>query len=246
MVFSGIVEEIGTVVAYDASARTQLWDGSYGEGVTMTVKAPKVICTPESALYVGCSIAINGVCLTATALHEDTCTFGLAPETLRRSNLGGLRVGDAVNVERSLPAGARNSGHFVQGHVDCTGTIIEKWLEGDSLWVRVSAPASLHAFLVPKGYVAVDGTSLTVCDVAPPAGDAFSFTFMLIEFTQKHIIIPHKPVGGAVNLEADVMGKYAARATDALRLELHALHERVRQLEAAAASAAAPASTSAS
>merc|ERR1712146_246591 len=124
--------------------------------------------------------------------------------------------------ERSLPADGRNSGHFVQGHVDCTGTILSKDFEGESLWVKIAAPPELMRLVVPKGYIAVDGTSLTVCDVNQAEG---WFTFMLIAYTQKHIIVPQKEVGDQVNLEADVLGKYIERS-------MSTLLERVETLEA--------------
>ena len=110
-----------------------------------------------------------------------------------------------------MKASARNSGHFVQGHVDGVGTIVKKWVEGDSLWIRVSAPSAITRYLVPKGYVAVDGTSLTVCDVNVAEG---WFTFMLVEYTQKHIVVPLKSDDGTgkVNIEVDVLGKYVERS----------------------------------
>ena len=215
MVFTGIVEEMGTVVSLAQLADMVLWDGSRGAGWVLTVQAD-VTLAPES-MYVGVSIAVNGTCLTATSFSAPeegvprTCAFGLSPETLRRTNLGGLKAGDRVNMERSMKASARNSGHFVQGHVDGVGTIAKKWVEGDSLWIRVAAPPAITRYLVPKGYVAVDGTSLTVCDVNVAEG---WFTFMLVEYTQKHIVVPLKPADGTgkVNIEVDVLGKYVERS----------------------------------
>ena len=219
MVFTGIVEEMGTVVSLVQLADMQLWDGSRGVGWVLTVQGD-VTLDPES-MYVGVSIAVNGTCLTATSFEVDdrgtgvktprTCAFGLSPETLRRTNLGALKAGDRVNLERSMKASARNSGHFVQGHVDGVGTIVKKWVEGDSLWIRVSASPEIIKYLVPKGYVAVDGTSLTVCDVNTVES---WFTFMLVEYTQKHIVVPLKPADGTgkVNIEVDVLGKYVERS----------------------------------
>ncbi len=214
MVFTGIVEEMGTVVSLEERHDMALWDGSRGTGWVLTVRAD-VTLAPDST-YEGCSIAVNGTCLTATAFDlaagaPRTVAFGLSPETLRRTNLGGLRPGDKVNMERSMQASARNSGHFVQGHVDGVGTLVQKWVEGDSLWVRVRAPPEIVRYLVPKGYVAVDGTSLTVCDVNL---QEHWFTFMLVEYTQKHIVVPLKPADGTgrVNIEVDVLGKYVERS----------------------------------
>ena len=152
------------------------------------------------------------------------------PSSLRRTNLGSLRPGSAVNLERAAVVGGRNSGHLVQGHVDDTGEIVAKWAEGDSLWVRVAPPSRLLPYIVPKGYICVDGASLTVVDVDRSAG---TFTFMLIAFTQSAIVLPRKAVGERVNLEVDVAGKYAAAGGgDAALLErLVALEKRVAELE---------------
>jgi riboflavin synthase len=168
---------------------------------------------------------------------------------MRKTNLIDLKAGDPVNLERSMRADARNSGHFVQGHVDGTGRIAAFWREGDSLWVRISAPASLLRYIVPKGYVAIDGTSLTVCDVTlpdassaagPASGEAGagaaaptaaepegSFTFMLIAYTQAHIIVPLKAVGDKVNIEVDVLGKLVERSAAAATARLAAAVEGV-------------------
>jgi len=133
-------------------------------------------------------------------------TFGLAPETLERTNLGELKRGDKVNLERSLSANGRLGGHFVQGHVDGTGTVAERYPDGDSLRVAVQAGPGLLRYIVPKGYIAVDGTSLTVIDVVDDR-----FTFMLIAYTQQHIVLPSRPLGGRVNLEVDILAKYAEK-----------------------------------
>lgn len=224
-VFSGIVEEMGTVVSVSQSEEMVLWDGSTGEGHEMTIRGKVALLDA----YIGCSIAVDGVCLTATALGADDFKLGISPETLRRTTLGERRVGDLVNLERSLRAEDRNSGHYVQGHVDGTGTVVEKWVEGDSLWMRLAPPPELLRFIVEKGYIAVDGTSLTVCDV-----DSTSFTLMLIEHTQKCIVLPTKDVGDPVNLEVDVMAKYSQRALgDIARLEnrIESLERRLKDLE---------------
>ena len=163
-VFSGIVEEMGTVVSLQTDKEMLLWDGTTGEGTELIVDGP----VASDGAYVGCSIAVNGVCLTATRINIDDqpkFSLTLAPETLRRTNLGALKENDKVNLERSLAADGRNSGHYVQGHVDTTGKVLKKTLEGDSLWVEIEVnDPDLLACIVPKGYVAVDGTSLTVCD----------------------------------------------------------------------------------
>jgi len=197
--FSGIVEEMGTVEKLERK-QMQMWDGTVGEGTELTVIASKAL---EDA-YIGCSIAVNGVCLTATLLQGDRFTVGLAPETLRRTNLGKLGPGGRVNLERALRADGRNSGHFVQGHVDCVGKILRKWKENESLWIKVQVPNEYIRYIVPKGFICVDGTSLTVCEVDT---DESWFTFMLIAHTQQSVIIPSKNVDGEVNIEVDVLAK---------------------------------------
>ena len=227
--FTGIVEEIGHVVSLTKSASITLWDGSTGEGWVLVVSCKLAL---EGA-YLGCSIAVNGTCLTATALSADTFTVGCAPETMRLTNLVDLRAGAPVNLERSARADGRNSGHYVQGHVDGTGRVAATWVEGDSLWVRVAAPAPLLRYIVPKGYIACDGASLTVCEVAQGGsgeggeeGEG-SFTFMLIAYTQKHIITPLKAVGDRVNLEVDVQGKLAERAAAGVLAAVGAVEARL-------------------
>ena len=190
--FTGIVEELGTV------ERLSEQDG----GWHLDVRGPLV----ASDAGLGDSIAVNGVCLTVTRREGEHLRFGLAPETLARTNLGDLRSGSGVNLERSLPADGRIGGHFVQGHVDGTGTLAERTPDGDSLRIAVQAPPELLRYLVPKGYVAVDGTSLTVIDV-----QADRFTFMLVAYTQAHVVLPSLPLGARINLEVDVLAKYAEK-----------------------------------
>ena len=214
LMFSGIVEEMGTVEALVVNKQMPMWDGSVGEGVELTVVAERAL---EEA-YIGCSIAINGVCLTATALGDNKFTVGLAPETLRRTNLGKLKTGGRVNIERALRADGRNSGHFVQGHVDCEGKILQKWKENDSLWVKVGVPREYIRYIVPKGFICIDGTSLTICDVSSgEQGDECAwFTFMLIAHTQQHVIIPSKSLGDFVNVEVDVLAKMVETSLERL------------------------------
>ncbi|WP_322510475.1 riboflavin synthase [Chloroflexus sp.] len=190
--FTGIIEEIGIVESL------AMVDG----GWSLTVQARTVL----QGATLGHSVAVNGACLTVTALSDHSFTVGLSPETLRRTNLGDLRPGDGVNLERSLAADGRIGGHFLQGHVDGTGIIRAFRPEGDSLWVTVAAGPELLRYIVPKGYIAVDGTSLTVVDVLPDG-----FTFMLVAYTQQHITLPRKPIGSRVNLEVDVLAKYVEK-----------------------------------
>ena len=226
MVFSGIVEEMGTVVSMVKVPEITLWDGSKGEGWLLKINAKIVL----EGCADGCSIAVNGVCLTALpGWTSKTVTFGVSPETLRCTNLGLLREGSRVNLERSLRTDSRNSGHYVQGHVDCVGTILKFTPEGDSLWVSIKVPDYLISYIVKKGYIAVDGTSLTVCNV--DVSDC-SFDLMLVAHTQQCVIMPHYQLGGKVNLEVDVMGKYAGKATEILKTKVHELENRVNMFVA--------------
>ena len=152
----------------------------------------------------------------------------MAPETLRRTYLGELSAGDAVNLERASEIGGRNSGHFVQGHVDGTGTVLERWIDNDSLWYKIQTSDEILRYIVPKGFIAIDGTSLTVVDVNTAEK---CFSFMLVEYTQKKIIIPAKLPGAKVNLEVDVLGKYSENTLAALIPRLEALEAKVASLE---------------
>jgi riboflavin synthase len=226
--FTGIVEEMGTVVELNERTDMLLWDGSTGAGTELTVRGNVVL----QGAYLGCSICVSGVCLTATAIDATQREFkaGLAPETLRRTYFGDLKAGQAVNLERASEIGGRNSGHFVQGHVDGTGEIIARWQDEDSLFfkIKVEDTVGVMPYIVGKGFIAIDGTSLTVVE----ANLAESwFTFMLVEYTQKKIIIPAKQVGDKVNLEVDVLGKYSENALASLIPRLEALEAKVESLE---------------
>mmetsp|Transcript_8857 Transcript_8857/g.13220 ORF Transcript_8857/g.13220 Transcript_8857/m.13220 type:complete len:268 (-) Transcript_8857:116-919(-) len=207
MVFSGIVQEMGKVKSLEEAENVKMWNGEVTKGTIMKVEMKSSL---EDA-YIDCSIAINGVCLTVIAIDkkESTAAFGLAPETLRRSNLGSLKVGSPVNVEPSLKNTDRNSGHYVQGHVDCTGKILKKTKDGDSLRMRIGdVPKQYMEYIVEKGYIAIDGTSLTITDVNV---EERSFEYMLIPHTQASVIMPLKDVNETINIEVDVMAKYASQ-----------------------------------
>ena len=143
-----------------------------------------------------------------------------------------MQRGQLVNLERASEIGGRNSGHFVQGHVDGTGTIVDKRIDGDSLRITIQVDEehvdSIVRYIVPKGFIAIDGTSLTVVDVDT---EARTFSFMLIEYTQSKIIIPNKVIGEKVNLEVDVLGKYSETAMAALLPRMEALEAKVESLE---------------
>ncbi|KAL1362792.1 hypothetical protein AAHE18_03G105900 [Arachis hypogaea] len=193
--FTGIVEELGTV--------KQLGKAPHG-GFDMVIAAKTVL----EGVNLGDSIAVNGTCLTVTEFDANTFTVGLSPETLRKTSLEELQGGSLVNLERALTPTSRMGGHFVQGHVDSTGIILSKVPEGDSLWIKVKAEKELLKYVVPKGFIAVDGTSLTVVDVNDGEG---WFNFMLVAYTQQKVVIPLKEVGQKVNLEADILGKQVER-----------------------------------
>jgi riboflavin synthase len=190
--FSGIVQEIGEVVALERE----------GEQVRLHVRAPRT----APRLAIGDSVAVDGVCLTATNLDGEVFTAGLAPETLRRTNLGTLRPGARVNLEPARRAGDPMGGHYVQGHVDGVGTIVADTPEGDSRRLRFRAPPELLRYVVVKGFIAVDGISLTVTEC-----DDESFGVALIAHTQEVTTLGEKTVGDTVNLEVDVVAKYVER-----------------------------------
>lgn len=194
--FTGIVEELGKV--------EQL--GFDHNNFTMKILAKTIL----EDIHLGDSISVNGTCLTVTEFDTLSSNFsvGLSPETLRKTSLGELESGSLVNLERALTPSSRMGGHFVQGHIDGTGEIVEKVAEGDSLWVKVKVTNELLKYIVPKGFIAVDGTSLTVVDVFD---DEDCFNFMLVAYTQQKVVIPLKEVGQKVNLEVDILGKYVER-----------------------------------
>ncbi len=190
--FTGLIEEIGLVNAAE----------QHGDHFRLSIRAKTVI----KDVSLGDSIAVNGVCLTVTAFDDAGFTVGLAPETLSRSNLGDLQPGDPVNLERAALPSTRLGGHYVQGHVDATGVIKSFRTDGDALWLAVETDTALMRYIVTKGYVAIDGTSLTVVDTGP---DWFNVT--LVDYTQDKIILPRKKPGDHVNLEVDILAKYVER-----------------------------------
>ncbi|MBI2940607.1 MAG: riboflavin synthase [Chloroflexi bacterium] len=186
--FTGIVEEVGRVRAASPAG--------------LTIDAERVL----GDLRISDSISVDGVCLTVIERDERGFSIGLQPETLRRSTMGLLRPGQRVNLERAVSAGGRLGGHIVQGHVDATGTIRDYVPEGDSIVARFGAPRDLMPYIVRKGFIAVDGISLTVVDVGPDW-----FTVALVRYTQEHVGLLDKGPGDRVNLEVDILGKYVER-----------------------------------
>jgi riboflavin synthase len=191
--FSGIVEDVGIV----QTIRMGRDEGS------MSVRGK----TAVQGVKVSDSIALNGVCLTITRLQDDAFSFDFMPETFRRTNLGLLKVGSPVNLERALRVGQELGGHFVQGHIDGVGELLEVTPDGSALIHRYSAPSSIMKYIVTKGFIAVDGVSLTVVDV-----DATSFTVSLVAYTLEHTIMGQTKPGYKANLEADILAKYVAKA----------------------------------
>jgi len=190
--FTGLIQSRGTIRAAD----------DLNGGRTLTITEPAL--APK--LELGESIAVNGACLTVVSCGGDEFTFQVGPETLDKTVLGSLKPGDLVNLERALRAGDPIGGHFVTGHIDTTGTILEKHPEGDWLTVWFSIPATFSELLLPKGSVAVDGVSLTVVAVQPDR-----FSVMLIPFTRDHTSLGSKKPGDSVNLEFDMIAKHVRK-----------------------------------
>ncbi|MGO4342762.1 riboflavin synthase [Pedococcus sp. 2YAF34] len=190
--FTGIVEELGRVVALEPGA----------DSARLTVHGPLVT---SDAVH-GASISVNGVCLTVVEHDDEQFTVDVMAETLSRSSLGALVEGAPVNLERAMPADGRFGGHVVQGHVDGTATVLRR-TPGDR-WevVELSLPRALARYVVEKGSVTVDGVSLTVASAGPD-----SFTVSLIPTTLELTTLGHKAVGDPVNLEVDVIAKYVER-----------------------------------
>lgn len=162
--------------------------------------------TVLEATKLGDSIAVNGVCLTVIALGSRDFSVDLSVETLRRSTLGTLRTGDPLNLERSLAFGGRMGGHFVQGHIDGTGSVQRVTTEGRGRIIRIQTVPAIIRYIVSKGFIAVDGMSLTIVDA-----DEQSFGVAFIPHTLAHSVAQHYRLGTAVNLEVDVLGKYVER-----------------------------------
>ena len=190
--FTGLVEETGTVVAIELAERS----------ARLTVQAPLV----HQDAHLGDSIAVNGCCLTVVAQQEDRLTFDAVPETLDRTNLGALVSGSRVNLERPLAVGARLGGHFVQGHIDGVGIVRGVTPEANAVVMEIEVPVALRRYFVEKGSVTVDGVSLTVAEARPE-----TFTVWTIPHTREITTLGERKVGDRVNLECDLLGKYIER-----------------------------------
>lgn len=189
--FTGIVEEVGVVAKIS--------------DIGMTVRATKV----TEDLKLGDSIAVNGACLTAVSFDRTEFSVDLSPETMRRTSLDQLSVGGPVNLERALLASDRMGGHIMQGHVDGTGRVMSTKRDGDSTVFRIRVPKRLQRYIVEKGFVAVDGISLTVVKRG-----ASSFTLAVIPYTLENTNLSAVSVGDRVNLEADILAKYVESLLD--------------------------------
>lgn len=186
--FTGIIEETGTIL-------------SAGNG-KIRIAAQKVLDGTKT----GDSIAVNGVCLTVTEMTSCGFTADVMPETLSRSNLGSLKKGSSVNLERAMAADGRFGGHFVSGHIDGTGTILKMQNDGNAVWVYISAPRPILNLIIEKGSVAIDGISLTVAKI-----DEKEFAVSVIPHTGEETTLLNKKPGDIVNLENDVVGKYVQK-----------------------------------
>jgi len=189
--FTGLIQEIGTV--------RSLTRGTVGR---LVIDSGKI----AGEVAIGDSVAINGVCLTVTAINGAELSFDAVPETLSRSTLGDLRTGDKVNLEPSLRAGQMLGGHFVQGHVDGIGKIESNRSLGESQVIRISAPREVMRYVVEKGSIAVDGISLTVASY-----DSSGFTIAVIPHTLAATTLQDKHAGDRVNLETDIIGRYVEK-----------------------------------
>ncbi|MFC9229400.1 riboflavin synthase [Streptomyces decoyicus] len=221
--FTGIVEELGEVVAVEnlGDAPPATAGGAPSRSARFRLRGPVVT---EDAKH-GDSIAVNGVCLTVVDTADGEFTADVMAETLNRSSLGALAAGSRVNLERPMTLGGRLGGHLVQGHVDGTGTIVER-IPGEH-WeiVKIALPAALSRYVVEKGSITVDGVSLTVVD----AGDDY-FTISLIPTTLDLTTLGIKKAGDPVNLEVDVLAKYVERLLGRGSADLQDLEE-IKEME---------------
>lgn len=187
--FTGLIEEVGEITSVTRK----------GNSAQITVKAGKILKDTK----LGDSISTNGVCLTVTEKTSNTFTVDVMPETMNRSNLKNFKYGSKVNLERALRVGDRLDGHMVSGHVDGLGKIANYLKEDNAVWITVEADKSLLKYIIEKGSIAIDGTSLTVAYV-----DDRSFKVSIIPHTGEATTLLDKKIGDEVNLECDMVGKY--------------------------------------
>lgn len=190
--FTGLIEDVGTIRAV-----------RHGGGWSVLDIETSL---SRNGLSLGDSVAVNGVCLTASGLLEGGFSADVMPQTMRMSNLGTLREGSKVNLERAMPCDGRFGGHFVSGHVDGRGVATSLRKEGNALLLRVSASPEILKYIVPKGSVALDGVSLTVAEVT-----GSDFMVSLIPHTLGHTVLEWTKVGDSLNIENDIIGKYVEK-----------------------------------
>ena len=183
--FTGIIEEVGKVSSTPAGS--------------LVIAASEVV----SGIKDGGSIAVNGVCLTVTSFTANSFSVDVMPETLKRTNLGLLSAGDKVNLERPVALGGQMGGHLVQGHVDDTGRVASVLWEGEATLIKFEASPEVMRFVVEKGFIAVDGISLTIA-----SKEANSFEVSVVDYTRQHSTLGNRQVGDLVNLEVDIIAKY--------------------------------------
>jgi riboflavin synthase len=191
--FTGLIQAIGRIAATA--------DDGHG-GRVLSIAEP--VLAP--VLVLGESVAVNGCCLTVTAIESERFSFQTGPETLAKTNLGKLSIGDSVNLEQALRLGDRLGGHFVTGHIDGVGTIARKEQQGEWLFLEFACPDSFNELIVDKGSIAVDGVSLTVVKTEPG-----KFSVMLIPHTRDHTTLGAKAAGDPVNLELDLLAKHVRK-----------------------------------
>ena len=190
--FTGIIEEIGNIKSIRTGADTCI----------LTVCAEKIL----SDMHIGDSIAVNGTCLTVCEFDKNSFSADVMPETMRRTNLGSLKSGSPVNLERAMSANGRFGGHIVSGHIDGTGVIKSLKKEKNAVWVQISAKPEIFRYIVEKGSIAIDGISLTVAKISSQ-----EFSVSIIPHTGEETILLKKKSGEIVNLECDIIAKYVEK-----------------------------------
>jgi riboflavin synthase len=210
-VFTGIIEELGELESLE----------SRPTGARLKVQCREVL----SEMKEGASIAVNGVCLTAVGIRPASFSADLAPETLRRTNLGALRSGSRVNLERPLSPTGRLSGHIVQGHVDATGELISlDPLGDDNWWLRVRVPDEIDRYLVFKGSIAIDGISLTIASI-----ESGLLSVTIIPHTYRNTSLGSYQPGSRVNIECDILAKHVEKMIRSLDLNARLTVETLRE-----------------
>ncbi len=195
--FTGIIQEVGRVTSLQSRK--------------LVITASEVL----QGIELGGSIAVNGVCLTVVNLNANSFSVDIMPETLNRTNLGLLSAGDGVNLERPLALGGELGGHLVQGHVDATGRVASITWNGEAMLVRFEASPEVMRYMVEKGFIAVDGVSLTVV-----TKDTSSFQVSVVDYTQRHTNLGGRQAGDLVNLEVDIIAKYVEQFSQARRTDI--------------------------